>query len=59
MHRKFAQTISKEHRDKGFENINTYKEWFEGQILLQAEGNVLLVMPIESMIPRYRDEPPK
>jgi hypothetical protein len=59
MHRKFAQTISKEQRDKGFENINTYKEWFEGQILLQAEGNVLLVMPIESMIPRYRDEPPK
>ncbi|KAK0111635.1 hypothetical protein ONS95_001980 [Cadophora gregata] len=55
----FAQTISKDKRDKGFEHIKTYKEWFETQILSTATGNVLVVMPIESMNPRYRDESPK
>jgi hypothetical protein len=59
MHRKFAQTVSKENRDKGFKNMEIYKKWFEDQILATATGNVLVVMPLESLAPRYRDEPPK
>ncbi|MCJ1251052.1 hypothetical protein MMC30_008283 [Trapelia coarctata] len=55
---KFAQTISKEIRDSGFKRMEVYQKWFEDTILAATDGNVLIVMPLESLTPRYRDEVP-
>lgn len=36
-----------------------YKSWFNETILTRKDSNALVIMPLESMVPRYRDEEPK
>jgi len=54
----FAKTVTKEKRDEGFRRLGVYKQWFNKTILGET-NNALIVMPLESMTPRYRDEVPK
>ncbi|RSL54933.1 hypothetical protein CEP54_009624 [Fusarium duplospermum] len=53
-----GKTISKEERDEGFRNIDTYKKWFHQTILTGKHSNALTILPLETMTPRYRDQPP-
>lgn len=57
--REFAKTISKEGRDRGFARLDVYKKWFEDTFLVANDNSTLIIMPQESMQPRYRDEVPK
>lgn len=57
--REFAKKIAKEDRDKGFARLDVYKKWFQRTFLAAKKGGVLIIMPQESMQPRYRDELPK
>lgn len=52
----FAKSMTKETRDQGFERLAVYKRWFEDVVV--SRGWPLVVMPLESMAPRYRDEVP-
>ena len=56
--RTFAKGISREDRDEGFARLDIYEKWFNEVILTGKHSNALIVMPLESMCPRYRDEPP-
>ncbi|KAF3480209.1 uncharacterized protein GIQ15_05556 [Arthroderma uncinatum] len=53
-----GKTISKEQRDAGFKRLSIYEHWLTDTILSGEHSNALLVLPLESMSPRYRDEPP-
>ncbi len=52
----FAKNMSKEKRDQDFERLAVYKRWFNEAVV--SGGNPLIIMPLESMVPRYRDEAP-
>ncbi|KAI1127063.1 amidase signature domain-containing protein [Nemania abortiva] len=54
----YAQGISEEERDKAFAKIEVYKEWLTETIFTGTGSNALVIMPLESMTPRYRDEVP-
>ncbi|KAK4197147.1 amidase signature domain-containing protein [Triangularia verruculosa] len=54
----FARTITKEKRDEGFDRLSVYRKWFRETIFSAHNSNPLVVMPLESMRPRYRDEAP-
>jgi hypothetical protein len=57
--REFGKTITKEDRDRGFARLDVYKTWFEDLFLAVNDNNTLIIMPQESMQPRYRDGSPK
>jgi len=59
MFRKFAKTISKDDRDKGFARLDVYKKWFEDTFLATNSNNTLIIMPQEFMQSRYRDQVPR
>ena len=48
-----------EKRDEGFRRLVIYKTWFYEIILGGEHSNPLIIMPLESMVPRYRDEAPQ
>jgi hypothetical protein len=50
--------MTKEKRDQGFAKIDIYEKWFHDTILTGKHSNALVILPLESMTPRYRDEPP-
>lgn len=52
----FAKSMTKETRDQGFERLAVYKRWVEDVVV--SGGWPLVVMPLEFMAPRYRDEVP-
>ncbi|KAK4228636.1 amidase signature domain-containing protein [Podospora fimiseda] len=54
-----ARTITKEKRDEGFERLSVYQEWFRKTIFSGDNVNTLVVMPLESVRQRYRDEVPR
>jgi hypothetical protein len=56
--RELGKTISKEERNEGFCNIDTYRKWFRQTILTGKHANALTILPLEAMTPRYRDQPP-
>jgi hypothetical protein len=56
--RSFAKTITKEKRDQDFARLEVYERWFNESILSGQHSNSLVIMPLESMVPRYRDEAP-
>ncbi|KAJ5718895.1 uncharacterized protein N7483_009977 [Penicillium malachiteum] len=53
-----GKTISEEERDSGFKDIEAYARWFNEIILKESRANALMILPLESMCPRYRDEAP-
>jgi hypothetical protein len=54
----FAKKITREERDLGFRKMDVYRKWFKNTILTGKHSNTLVMMPLESMGPRYRDEVP-
>ncbi len=57
--REFGKTLTKEDSDRGFARLDVYKKWFQESFLDVNDDNTLIIMPQESMQPRYRDESPK
>lgn len=51
--------MSKEERDDGFAKIDIYARWMRNRVLTGDHANALVVLPLENMSPRYRDEVPK
>ncbi|KAJ4380400.1 hypothetical protein N0V85_008759 [Neurospora sp. IMI 360204] len=53
-----AKGMTQEERDRGFHQMDVYREWFNKTILSGKNSNALVMMPLEKMEPRYRDEVP-
>ena len=39
--------------------LEVYRKWFTDNVMKEAIYDTLIVIPIEEMSPRYRDEAPK
>jgi hypothetical protein len=57
--REEGQKISKMERDDGFNKIEIYVRWMRDRVLTGDRANAFVVLPLENMSPRYRDEIPK
>ncbi|PGH08850.1 hypothetical protein AJ79_05854 [Helicocarpus griseus UAMH5409] len=53
-----GKMISKEDLDEAFERVGVYQRWFRNTILTEESTNALIVLPLENVVPRYRDELP-
>ncbi|KAJ5623416.1 amidase signature enzyme [Penicillium lividum] len=53
-----GQRMSKMERDDGFNKIEIYARWFKERVLTGDRANAFVVLPLENMSPRYRDEVP-
>lgn len=56
--RNFAKNMSKEKRDEDFAKMDVFEKWFHSTILTGKHSNPLIIMPLECVVPRYRDHPP-
>ncbi|PVH80611.1 amidase signature enzyme [Cadophora sp. DSE1049] len=53
------KSITKSSRDEALARLGVHREWFLSSIMNQASKNAIVIVPIENISPRYRDEPPK
>jgi hypothetical protein len=56
--RELASHITTSAHEEALHRLEVYKEWFTSTILQPAERNTLILIPIEEISPRYRDEMP-
>ncbi|KAM0259427.1 hypothetical protein ACHAQJ_003321 [Trichoderma viride] len=54
-----GEKITREQRDEGFAKINAYSKWFQQTVRTGDHANAIVILPIETAEPRYRDEFPK
>lgn len=57
-YRGIASKITREERDDAVSKLNVYREWFARKVMRIGERNTIVVLPIEEISPRYRDENP-
>lgn len=43
-------------RDIALKRLDVYKQWFLQEVMKTKEQNTLIIIPIEEISPRYRDE---
>jgi len=53
-----ASKITKATRDEGISRLSIYKSWFLSTVLKSSTTNTVIILPIEDLSPRYRDESP-
>ncbi|KIX10283.1 uncharacterized protein Z518_01365 [Rhinocladiella mackenziei CBS 650.93] len=51
-----SSKISTEERNEAVRRLAVYKDWFAREILELGRKTTLVILPIENMSPRYRDE---
>ncbi|EHK20648.1 uncharacterized protein TRIVIDRAFT_223620 [Trichoderma virens Gv29-8] len=51
-----GKNITLEERDAGFQKIDIYRRWFHQHVWTGDHTNAITVMPLESAVPRYRDD---
>ncbi|KAH8588673.1 amidase signature domain-containing protein [Bisporella sp. PMI_857] len=54
---KLSATISKDERDVAVHRLEVYREWCSREILRVGKYDTVILIPIENISPRYRDEP--
>ena len=57
-HREVSRLITKDERDIAVERLDVYKEWFLKTVMRTGKYDSVVIIPIEEISPRYRDEPP-
>ncbi|KAI9712290.1 MAG: hypothetical protein M1820_001503 [Bogoriella megaspora] len=53
-----SSKITLEERDTAVERLEIYRKWFLETVMREKERNSLVIIPIEKISPRYRDEVP-
>lgn len=48
--------ISEAERDIAVERLDVYRRWFSQVMMQVEERNMIVILPIENISPRYRDE---
>lgn len=55
--RNLSASITKEERDIAVHRLSVYEKWCSDNVLQIGTYNTVLLIPIENITPRYRDEP--
>jgi len=53
-----AKTITKAARDVAVERLAIHREWFLNKVMASNTHNTIVIVPVENISPRYRDDPP-
>ena len=54
--REISAKITKLMRDVAVEKLEVYRKWFNDHVMQSEKQNTIVVLPIENITPRYRDE---
>lgn len=54
-----SKTITKAQREEAVERIRVFREWFRQNIIESDKGHTILILPVENVYARYRDEHPR
>jgi hypothetical protein len=57
LRRNLSAEITKEERDIAVHRLSIYEKWCSEKILQIGTHDTIILIPIENMTPRYRDEP--
>lgn len=57
--REDSKTITKAQREDAVERLRVFREWFRKNIIESDKGHAILILPVENVYPRYRDEHPR
>ena len=52
-----SSSITKAERDIAVHRLAVYGKWFSDKVLKVGKNDTTVMLPIEDMTPRYRDEP--
>ena len=55
MIRDLSATITEAERDTAITRIGVYREWFVREVMQVNKFNSIVIIPIENISPRYRD----
>ena len=55
--RELSSHITAEEHAKALERLEVYREWFTEHVPRPGERDTMVLIPIENISPRYRDEP--
>ena len=56
--RKLSAGITQEEREEAVHRLAVYEKWCSEHVLRVGTHNTVILIPIENISPRYRDEPP-
>lgn len=56
--RELASKITRSERDDAMVRLEVYKDWFLDTVMKQGSKDTLVLIPIENISPRYRDDAP-
>lgn len=56
--RDIASRISRLERDDAVGKLEVYRRWFAEEVMKVGQLNTIVVLPVEEISPRYRDEAP-
>lgn len=56
LRRDYAKTVTKAARDEAAARLETFRVWFTKTIMNEGLDHTVLMVPMEDMEPRYRDE---
>jgi hypothetical protein len=51
-----SSKITKKERDEAIDRLETYKEWFSEHVMKLGKARTIVILPIENISPRYRDD---
>jgi hypothetical protein len=54
--RELAARITKSERDTAVAKLEVYRKWFGCEVMQVEKRSSIVVLPIENISPRYRDE---
>ena len=57
-HRNLSSKISKAERDDAVERLEVYRQWFSRVVMQSGKKNTIVILPIEEISAKYRDESP-
>lgn len=56
MLRSHSAEITTEERDDAVARLEVYREWFSREVMQSEKRSTIVIIPIENISPRYRDD---
>lgn len=56
--RGIGRLINEQQRDEAHNRFGVFRQWFLDHVLKTKKQHAIMLLPIEKLEPRYRDDPP-
>lgn len=57
-YRELSSEITQEESDVASDRLEVYRKWFMEHVMQEGRMDTVVLIPIEDISPRYRDDPP-